>query len=133
MLEAYVTIELSAIQKAYEEACNMSTKPGYPKPKDDQIIDEDKSVRWNREEVKRLQEQYEEDRIKLRNNREARITIVEHDLFMYIQQEVKCTYLQAKFLWHYIYERYHHISVNDMFAELEELINLIDDYNDMKD
>ena len=59
--------------KAYEAACNMSCLPDpykFPKYKEGDVIDENKSVKWNREEVAK--------RIQARNDEVARLNTVKN-------------------------------------------------------
>lgn len=44
----------TALGNRLETAWKRPTKPNSKRPKDGEIIDEEKSVRWNREEVVRL-------------------------------------------------------------------------------
>lgn len=59
--------------EAYEAACNMSCLPDpykFPKYKEGDVIDENKSVKWNREEVAK--------RIQARNDEVARLNTVKN-------------------------------------------------------
>ena len=59
--------------KAYEAACNISCLPDpykFPKYKEGDVIDENKSVKWNREEVAK--------RIQARNDEVARLNTVKN-------------------------------------------------------
>lgn len=44
----------------YEKACRMSCKPDFQRLPKDYITDEDKSVKWNREQVEENHKQYDD-------------------------------------------------------------------------
>ena len=50
------------IKEGYEKACGMPVYPQEDLIKEGTVIDENKSVRWNREEVARLRDAYSKKR-----------------------------------------------------------------------
>lgn len=80
--------EWSEIQAAFERMESMPCKPEGRKYPPDYIFDEEKSVKWNREEVNR-QNQEREEKVKelQRVKNKARDEVME-DIYFAIQQEV---------------------------------------------
>lgn len=56
-----------------ETAWKRPTKPNSKRPKDGEIIDEEKSVRWNREEVVRRQKAWDAECSRLKKAQNAEI------------------------------------------------------------
>lgn len=66
----------------------MDVRPKTKRVKDGTVIDEDKSVKWNREEVKRLQEEYVAEIKSLRKKRNDKETEVKNELIAAVKEEV---------------------------------------------
>lgn len=67
---------MKSIEDGYEmlfKAYEMNTRPNKTKVADGTIIDENKSVKWNKEQVALLQEQYKETVIELQNKQNKAI------------------------------------------------------------
>ena len=114
------------IEKAFDEAYHMSTKPGneFIKFKEDAIIDEDMSVRWNKEEVERRNKAYEEERQKLiKKADDAKLAAYDRAVKL-VAHETGIPEEKAKILWSFVYGKYH-ASGRDLFTNIEEYIDLI--------
>lgn len=118
------------IEADYRVACSLSCKPddSFQKVKTGDIIDEDKSVRWNREEVERLKEAYEEEVKRLKRKQNGAITDATMRAVRLISQEAGVSEEKARILWDFVYEKYH--SYGDMFQYIDEYIDLV---NQMKE
>ena len=97
--------DLYDIKCDLEEMANMSCKPSTTKPKTGDIIDEDKSVKWNREEVVRLQNEYEKEVKELntaKNKRREKLETVEtkYDLAGSILAWLKITIISFIPIYH---------------------------------
>ena len=125
----YLTIE--EIRDGLEKAYRTSYTPDpnkFPRPKDGAVLNEEMSVRWNREEVKRLQEKYDSERKRLKEERNKKIRNAEQDIYCYISQETGLNKEKAEKLWNFAYNN-HHAYLDDLFGWLEEYIEL---YNSLK-
>ena len=118
------------IEAAYKAACSLSCKPddSFQKVKTGDVIDEDKSVRWNREEVERLKEAYDEEVKRLKCKKNGAITDATMRAVRLISQEVEVSEEKARILWDFVYEKYH--AYGEMFQHIEEYIDLV---NQMKE
>ena len=119
---------LEEIKKDFLDISNMSCKPSFTRPKDGAVIDEEKSVRWNREEVIRLQIEYGKEVEKLNTLKNKRRDALYKELYKVIKSNVKNISLKdAEQIFTYIYSNYHSYGIDTMFIYLEELMELISD------
>lgn len=119
--------EWSEIQADFERMESMSCKPEGRKYPANYIFNEEKSVKWNREEVERINWEREEKVKKLqRAKNKARNEIME-DIYFAIQQEVggRIGRDDAMKIWAYAYEHGHACGWNDIQCFLNEIMELI--------
>ena len=118
--------ELYDIKCDLEAMANMSCKPSFKKPKNGDVIDEDKSVKWNREEVTRLQNDYDEEVKKLNTEKNKCRDDLYKELYKVIRKEVGgITINDAQQIFQYAYSEGHSYGYNEVFIKLDELIPLI--------
>ncbi len=129
LISKNITIEpndWSVVEQEYNTACSLSCKPDatkFPKAKDGAVIDEEKSVRWNREEVARLQNAYTEEVKRLNRVRNSAINeAIDHAVHI-IAKELDVTEDKARILWNFLYDKYH--AYGEMFQHVDEYIDLI--------
>lgn len=114
------------IRKDLEEMANMPCKPNFKKPRIGDIIDEDKTVRWNREEVERLQKLYEDKVKKLNMEKNKRRDSLYEELYKTIKNEVgNITIEDAKVIFNYAYEQGHSYGYNEVFSHLDDIMDLV--------
>lgn len=115
------------IRADYERANEMPYKPGpeFSNPKEGTVIDEDKTVRWNREEVTRQQKIYKDETARLRKARNEAIVSVTDRAIKMIAEETWPSEDKARVLWDFVYEKHH--AYFDMFNQIDEYIMLIND------
>ncbi len=120
------TISIEDLKYKWDKVSRFSSRPDperfpiYPK---DFVFDEDKSVKWNREERDRANEavRIEKERLrKVHSDLEEEATDIS---LKYIMQEAHMNEKQASLLWSYVFEEYHSY-MNDVFSNLDELIEL---------
>ncbi|MGN0415993.1 MAG: hypothetical protein ACI4FX_10965 [Agathobacter sp.] len=114
------------IWKELEKVEQMSCKPNWKRPHTEDILDEEQSVRWNREEIAKQQKAYDEE-VKALNTKKnkARDSLYE-ELYRVIRQEVGgITVEDAKKIWWFAYEEKHAYGYGDVFSFLDELMDLI--------
>lgn len=72
----------------YEKACRMSCKPDFQRLPKDYITDEDKSVKWNREQVEENHKQYDEAVKELNTKKNKCCNEAEENIYKVIQKTV---------------------------------------------
>lgn len=122
-------ITLEEIEKKLVEVSNMSCKPDkekfycYKSNSDLIVIDEEKSVKWNREEVARRNAEYDAEVKRLG----VEINRVRHETDLlaksYIEQETGMNDNQSSICWRYIFREYH-AYIGDLISHLAEFTDL---------
>lgn len=97
---------------------------------DGYITDENKSVKWNREQVNLANEKYRNAYNKAKDLRAEREAVFEQDLIRAIVDVLKCTVKQAKFIIAEASERYD--DCYEIVLEAENLADFISGYNNLK-
>lgn len=123
-------VSFESLQRMMDEVNHLSCKPGpeFKKVAVGTILDEDKSVRWNREEVERIREEYTEEVKRLNRERNKKYTEVIEQIVEFISEETGLSNEKAKILWEFTYG-HHHAYGDTLFNYLEEYCDL---YNDLK-
>lgn len=98
---------------------------------DNQIIDEDKSVKWNREEVIRLNERGRTLKKEYRNEDYRLASLLGEDLIQALINDYDINEVQAKYVYDYVYTEYHSC-FNDVFSYLDDIMSLILKFNSSK-
>ena len=75
-----------------ETAWKRPSKPNSKRPKDGEIIDEEKSVRWNREEVVRRQKAWDAECSRLKKAQNAEIEHISEAIELQIQEDIKAKF-----------------------------------------
>lgn len=117
----------NTIIREFEAMQEMSCVPvGIKKVRANHIFDEDKSVRWNREQVESNNARYQTEVARLNTEKNKRRDAILEEVFAMIQAEVghDLTRAKARALWSYAYERGHANGIYDILAHLQELICL---------
>lgn len=95
------------------------------KLKEDHVINEDKSVKWNREQVA-LHNKKIDDQIKQRqidsNNLQKALT---DEIILWLQQDYELNEKQAELVYGYAYQEYHSY-MGDFFINIEEIADMIE-------
>ena len=119
-----------SLHRLLDETNCMSCKPGpeFKKIPVGTVIDEEKSVRWNREEVERIREEYTEEVKRLNRERNKKYNEVVIRIIALISKETGLSEEKARLLWSFTYE-HHHSYGDTLFQYLEEYCDL---YNDLK-
>ena len=117
--------ELIFLSNKYSD---FSCKPTYKKYKEGTIFDEDKSVKWNREEVAKRNLLYDDEVKNLNRQKNQMYTELINLIKRYITQETKVSDKQATKIWNYVYEEYHSYGLTECINHLDDLLELfIDD------
>lgn len=121
-----------------ETAWKRPTRPNSKRPKDGEIIDEEKSVRWNREEVVRRQKAWDAECSRLKKAQNAEIEHISEAIELQIQEDIKAKTKRsiskkaATVLWQKAYDRGHAYGFADIYCAIEmlkmqALIGLVDE------
>lgn len=105
----------------------MPLAPDFHKVNPDHIFDEDKSVRWNREEAVRVNNEYDAKCNILRAERDAAISLVTDRIKKYISINVGCSLQRASLIWSFVYGHYYS-DIDKLFDELEKFEELFINY-----
>ena len=113
------------IREDFITLAHMSCKPTLVKPRANDVIDEEKSVRWNREEVERRILAYEEEVKELNRKKNAYRDELVNEVCKTIKNDIKGISINdARRIWEYAKAN------NDdwigTFADIEDLVELID-------
>ena len=111
--------------KKMEQVWNMSCKPGpeFKRYKHGSIIDEEQSVRWNREQVEFYNNQYQEEVKQLNLLKNKRRDDVEKEIYSKIISEIPgLSQDAASLIWNYAYEKGRAYGWDAIEACLNELI-----------
>lgn len=113
----------------YQKVCEMSFKPtNIVKVSPGHIFDENKSVKWNKEQVEINNKKYynEVERLCLEYTK-SNDSVLE-DIYTAIQEEMSCgiSRKQAVHIWVYAYNMGHSGGVNEIFIQLENLMDFIE-------
>lgn len=100
--------------------------PRKSKLKEDHVFDENKSVKWNREEVVRYNKSVDEERIKYREETNRLSAKLHDDIINALVNEYNFTKNQANKIYDYAYMHWHSC-MSDFLNNLEELCELIDE------
>ena len=113
--------------------CNFCCKPDrdiFPYPKAGTILDEEKSVRWNREEVERLRIEFGEE-VKRLNKLKTEISkAYEDQIIRMLAKKYKITIAEAEIIYSYSYDKGHSGGVRDVIIIFGEFV---DTYSQLKD
>ena len=121
----------TALGNRLETAWKRPTKPNSKRPKDGEIIDEEKSVRWNREEVVRRQKAWDTECSRLKKAQNAEIEHISEAIELQIQEDIKAETKRsiskkaATILWQKAYDRGHAYGFADISCAIlayEELV-----------
>lgn len=114
----------SKIERDYRAAFALNTHPGcdFPSAHPGDIIDEDETVRWNREEVQRRIDAYNAEEQRLVAVKATAITAVADRAVRRIAIEAGISEAKARLVWDYAYSHY---PEKELFNAIIELVDLI--------
>ena len=115
------------IHAEFNEVEKMSCKPSFNKMKSGTVIDEEMSVRWNREQVELNNKRYLEEVAKLNTAKNKARDQVYEDIYEKIMTDVGCGIKRddAQKIWAYAYEKGHAYGFTSIQNQLDDVINLI--------
>ena len=115
--------ELIYLSNQYKDfSCKHSCK----KYKEGTIFDEEKSVRWNREEVDRRNNLHQEEVKRLNREKNQMYEKLVNLIYQYIIQETKVSKERAAKIYNYLYEEYHSYGLTECINHLDDLLDLFE-------
>lgn len=116
------------IQSEFDAMSKMSCAPvDIKKLPTGHIIDEDKSVKWNREQVELNNKKYQEEVARLNTLKNKRRDEIRAMIYAKIAYEVghNLSEEKAKLIWNLAWERGHSYGISDVIGNLNDLIELV--------
>lgn len=94
------------------------------------VIDEDRTVKWNREEVVRLNKQSEDrsNEYVLERNRLSRE--MDSDIIKVFSTDSNLNEEQIAILYNYVYRELHSYGIHEVIQELDSMIDLFNEVNE---
>ena len=122
-------MEREKLVEKMHEAAMFSTVPKEKALKPGTVIDEEKSVRWNREQVEKSQENYQNEVKRLRKEQNRLYTELKKDVLKYIEEEMEhpVTERQKELIYSTAYE-YGHSSSYEFFNKVDEICEFCDSF-----
>lgn len=117
-----MTIE--ALYNMAEQYTKFSCKPKSNKYKIGSVLDEDKSVKWNREEIERLNKIHDDEIKELNRQKNELYLRLVHDIKTYIKQETNVSEKQADKIYNYLCNTYHSYGLRECLNQLDDLLDL---------
>ena len=105
------------------EYLEFSCKPSFSKYREGYVIDEDKSVKWNREEVEKHNIRYQEEVKRLNNEKNKLYTELVSTIKEYIIEETNVKKTRAEKIYNYLYEE-HSGNILEMLDYIDDLLDL---------
>lgn len=121
-------IDFHALKREYMDICDMPTRPSWEKPREGTVIDEEASVRWNREEVARQRAQWEDLCRECRERKYAAEVKLENKVIDLIANEAFNKYIKetarakARILWDFIKSQHEHSEAYDYADEYIDVV-----------
>lgn len=117
-----MTIE--ALYNMAEQYTNFSCKPKSNKYKVGTVLDEDMSVKWNREEVERLNKIYDDEVKELSEQKNELYINLRRATNAYIIQEINVDKKKADKIFNYLCNEYYSYSFKEVLNHLDDLLDL---------
>lgn len=106
---------------------NMSCKPASSKPRIGDVIDEDKSIRWNREQIEKKIIEYEKEVKDLNTKKNELRDKLHMEAIDKIAYYLDIAPNKARHIWNYAYSEGHSNGYSEVINIVEELIILFSD------
>lgn len=123
--------ELEVLVASYEKVLeNYPCRPDrkeYPFPKVTDVLDENKSVKWNREEIERSRKTYESKVVELNKHKNLVINALEDAVVKVLAKDNHVSLDESRKIWNYAYAEKHSDGIVFVVSYCKELSDLYDD------
>ena len=123
------------IGQKYEAMVNMGCKPyGFKRVPLNFVFDEDKSVKWNKEQAQKNNDDYDNEVKRLKQEKIKRRDEIYAEIYKTIQEEVGFGISEKKAakIWEYAYDKGHSAGWREIIIHLEEIEELVKSVLDEK-
>ena len=121
----YITILTKLKNGLYE---NTKLYPVKPQIKTGDVIDETKSVIWNREKVAEILNEYSNQVREYKKESANKSIEFSKDCTEYIKEELNCSTEKANILYTRAYEKQHSYSFMQVLYEINELVEFVKNF-----
>lgn len=122
---------LNTLVSSFESFCTgYSCKPNreeYPYPRVTDIIDEDESVKWNREEVQRLRRAFENKVEELNRYKNLISSAFEGRIIEILAKDNSISVEESQKIWSYAYSEGHSCGIRNVISYYEEFVSVYAD------
>lgn len=120
-------IYIEDLKELAEDWNRFSCRPTIRKMKIGEVIDENQSVKWNKEQVIKNNDEYERQVKMLNTEKNNRLTKFQELCYSYIIQETGVSMQTAKKIYWYIYQEKHAFGLIEAIASLDDLLEIFKD------
>lgn len=116
------------IWQKYEAMENMGRNPyGFKRVPSNFVFDEDKSVKWNKEQAQKNNDDYDNEVKRLNQEKMKRRNEIYAEIYKVIQEEVGFGISEKKAakIWEYAYDKGHSAGWYEIMVNLEEIEELV--------
>nr|DAT58976.1 MAG TPA: hypothetical protein [Caudoviricetes sp.] len=117
----------SDILTSWDIMNSMRCSPDYPELAEGTVIDEEKSVRWNKEEVERRNALRVQEIIDLKNEKDSVKNSLEEEIVCKFAKEYSVHIESVKKIYSYAFLQDHAYGIRDVINTTESLIELFKD------
>lgn len=120
-------ITISDIRRMFEKLRTASVTPDprrFTKYKEGHVIDENQSVRWNREKVAAANEAYSAEALRLEAAWIEMSRAAHNTAISYLEQELHLGHDRCRIIWHRLYED-NHVYMRGLYNSLDDEIDYI--------
>jgi hypothetical protein len=132
----YVYGDWETIAEDYKQILSMSTIPDsskFPHYNQNDIIDENKTVKWNRDEVARYREEYEKEKYRLTHARNEALCSIINDIKELFSDELSTYHINSKksgkeiasLIYNKAYEESHSYGIYDVLQKMDDYVDFI--------
>lgn len=120
--------DIKTVMQVLESVSVLSTTPSIKRLPEGYIIDETKSVIWNREQVEINHKKYDTAKEALKASKTQQIKDLLEQVYAYIQSELECNIAQAVYIYEFAYRENHAYGWSAVHEGILEQIEVITDY-----
>lgn len=125
--EESLNLLVSSYKSFYTNYPGKLNREEYPYPKETDIIDEDKSVKWNKEEVQRLRRAFESKVEELNKYKNLISNAFEDKIIEILAKDNNVSVAESKKIWSYAYSEEHSCGIGTIISCYEEFVSVYAD------
>lgn len=119
-------MKTTELREKLENAYSLSTKPDpnkFPKYREGTVLDENMSVKWNKEQVAEANKKREEEVSRLQRVRNSTINEVEKEIITAIAEDVGISNDKARFIYQKAWSDGHSAGIYEVFTYIYDYID----------